>query len=107
LGNTLLHGKGAEVDKHDPELLRELDALYKIIKTYDHENVSNMDESGLFFRTLPRYTFLMPDEDMPTVRGKKKAKDRVSLVICANATGSHNIPCALIAKAKKPAFVVG
>ena len=49
-----------------------------------------MDETGLFFRLLPRYTLLMPFEDLSTIRGKKKAKERLSLVVCANATGTHN-----------------
>ena len=47
----------------------------------------------------------MPHEDVSTVRGKKKIKDHVSLVVCANATGSHKISCALIGKAKSPACI--
>ena len=47
----------------------------------------------------------MPNEDVSTVRGKKNIKDRVSLVVCANATGSHKISCALIGKAKSPACI--
>ena len=66
-----------------------------------------MDESELFYRTLPRYTIMMPDKDVSTVRGKKKVKDILSLVVCTIATGSHKIPCAMIAKAKKPAYIVG
>jgi hypothetical protein len=48
-----------------------------------------MDESGLFFRLLPRYSLLMLDEDISTIRRKKKSKDRVSLIVCANAVGTH------------------
>ena len=66
-----------------------------------------MDETGLFFRLLPRYSLLMPDEDISTTRGKKKSKDRVSLVVCTNATGTHKIPCTMIGKAKKPACMKG
>jgi hypothetical protein len=42
----------------------------------------------------------MPHEDIISVRGKKKIKDRISLVVCANATGTHKIPCTLIEKPK-------
>ena len=35
----LLHGEGAEVDKNDSALLRQLDELYALIDTYDPENV--------------------------------------------------------------------
>jgi hypothetical protein len=40
-----LHGKGAEVDKKDPELLSALEELYCIIAQYDPKNVYNMDEN--------------------------------------------------------------
>jgi hypothetical protein len=71
----LLHGEGAEVNKNDPKLLAALEKFYEIITQYDPENVYNMDETGLFFRLLPRYNLLMPNEDISTTRGKKKAKD--------------------------------
>jgi hypothetical protein len=96
----LLHGAGAEVNKNDAELLSALEELYGIIAQYDLENVYNRDDIGLFFRLLLRYSLLMPNEDISTTRGKKKAKDRVSLIICANASGTHKIPYALIGKLK-------
>ncbi len=98
LQKMLLHGEGAEVNKSDPRLLAALDDLYAIIAQYDLENVYNMDETGLFFRLLLRYSLLMLDEDISTTRGKKKSKDRVSFIVCANAMGTHKIPCALISK---------
>jgi hypothetical protein len=101
----LLHGEGAEVDKNDPELLSTLEELYSIIAQYDPENVYNMDEIGLFFRMLPRYSILMLNEDISSTRGKKKAKDRVSLIVCANALGTHKIPCVMIGKLKEPACI--
>ena len=64
-----------------------------------------MDETGLFFRLLPKYTLLMPFEDVSSTRGKKKAKERVSLVVCANAIGTHKIPCTLIGKPRFPACI--
>ncbi len=59
-----------------------------------------MDETSLFIRLLLRYSLLMPNEDISITRGEKKSKDRVSLNVCANAVGSHKIPCALIGKPK-------
>jgi hypothetical protein len=105
LQKMLLHGEGAEVNKSDLGLLAALDDLYAIIAQYDLENVYNMDETGLFFRLLPRYSLLMVDEDISTTKGKKKSKDRVSLIVCANAVRSHKIPCALISKPKAPACI--
>jgi len=101
----LLHGKGAEVDKNDPELLSTLEELYSIIAQYDPENVYNMVETGLFFRLLPRYSILMLNEDISSTRGKKKAKDRVSLIVCVNASRTHKIPCIMIGKPKEPTCI--
>jgi len=92
-----LHKEGAEVNKSDPGLLATLDDFYAIIGQYDLENVYNMDET--------RYSLLMPDEDISTTRGKKKSKNRVFLIMCANAVGTHKIPCALIGKPKAPACI--
>ncbi len=105
LQKMLLHGEGVEVDKNDLELLLALEELYSIIAQYDPENVYNMDETGLFFRLLPRYSILMPNDDISSTRAKKKAKDRVSLIVCANASGTHKIPCVMIGKSKEPACI--
>jgi len=101
----LLHREGAEVNKFNPRLLAALDDLYAIIAQYDPENVYNMDETDLFFCLLPRYNLLMLDEDISTTKGKKKSKDRVSFIVCANAMGTHKIPYALIGKLKALACV--
>jgi hypothetical protein len=71
----LLHRKGTKVNKNDPKLLVALEEFYKIIMQYDPENVYNMDKTSLFFQLLLIYTFLMPNEDISTTRGKKKAKN--------------------------------
>jgi len=105
LQKMLLHGEGVEVDKNDPELLSALEELYSIIVQYDPENVYNMDETGLIFRLLPRYSIPMPNEDISSIRGKKKAKDRVSLIVCGNTSGTHKIPCVMIGKPKEPACI--
>jgi hypothetical protein len=105
LQKMLFHREGAEVNKSNIGLLAALNDLYTIITQYDPENVYNMDETGLFFHLLPRYSLLMPDEDISTTRGKKKSKDRVSLIVCANTVGTHKIPCTLIGKPKAPACI--
>ena len=71
---------GAEVNKSGPVLLEKLNELYNVIVKYDSENIYNIDESELFYRILPKYTLLLPEEDVSTARGKKKAKDRLIIV---------------------------
>ena len=105
LQQLLLHGEVAEVDKENPNLLEALDMLYGITSEYDPQNVYNIDETGLFFRLLPKYTFLMLFENVGSTRRNKKAKESGSLVVCANATGTHKIPCTLIGKHEFPASI--
>jgi hypothetical protein len=91
LQKMLLHGEGTKVNKSDPRLLAALDDLYAIIAQYDLENVYYMDKTGLFFRLLPRYSLLILDEDISTIKGKKKSKDRVFLIVCANTVETHKV----------------
>ncbi|XP_048215184.1 jerky protein homolog [Perognathus longimembris pacificus] len=50
------------------------------------EQVYNANETGLFWRRLPG-----PGPDGGTVPGPRQGKDRLTLLLCANATGSHRI----------------
>ena len=102
-----LHGEGGEVNKEDPALLEQLNKLYDEIKTYDADRIYNVDETGIFFIMIPNYTYILPNEDVKTARGRKKAKERVSLIVCSNATGSHNLQCSMIGKQKAPACIKG
>ena len=107
LQGVYLHGEGGEVNKEDPALLEKLNKLYDEIITYDADRIYNMDETGIVFRMIPNYTYILPNEDVKTARGRKKAKERVSLIVCSNATGSHKLQCSMIGKPKAPACIKG
>ena len=96
-----------KVNKEDAALLQALDELYGITKLYQEENVFNMDETGLLYCLLPRYTLLLPGEDVSATRSKKKPKERVSFIVWSNATRTHKIPCSMITSANTPACTVG
>ena len=95
------------MDRNDLELLASLEMLYGVINEYDHAYVYHMDETGLFFRLVPRYTLLLPSEDPSTIRGRKKSFERVTLVVCCNATGTERIPITMIGQAKEPTCIAG
>ena len=103
--SAALHGEGGEVDKNDPILLQKLKELEEFICDYDYEHIYNMDETGLFYRVVPRYTTLLPSENVNTIRGKKERKDRITVAVCCNAIGSHKIDLFLIGKPKEPACI--
>ncbi|XP_008581406.1 PREDICTED: jerky protein homolog [Galeopterus variegatus] len=61
------------------------------------EQVYNADETGLFWRCLPN-----PSPEGGTVPGLKQSKDRLTVLMCANATGSHRIKPLAIGKCSGP-----
>ncbi|CAH1967063.1 unnamed protein product [Acanthoscelides obtectus] len=67
---------------------------------YDLELVYNADESGLCWKSLPSKTPASKRE--VSAPGYKSSKDRVTVMVCANATGSHRIPMLFIGKSKNP-----
>ena len=62
--------------------------------------IYNADESGLYWRAPPSKTLASQNESH--VPGRKVAKDRISVLFCANADGSHRLKPMVIGKAKKP-----
>lgn len=64
------------------------------------EQVYNCDETGLNWKALPRKTLASLTEK--TAPGFKMQKDRITVMVCANATGSHRLPLLVIGKSKKP-----
>ena len=70
-----------------------------ITEGYSKHQIFNCDETGLYFRMLPGHT-LASVNDRPD--GTKKAKDRVTINACANASGTIKLPLLLIRKAKNP-----
>ncbi len=97
-----LHGEAGEVD-HD-QIKKKIDEIKKELEDYDPEYIYNWDETGLYYKLIPRSTYTAPSETIKRVRGTRaqKAKDRVTLITCTNATGSPRLPLAMIGKAVKP-----
>lgn len=72
---------------------------------YQLENIFNMDETGLLYRALPTRTYVSRSEgDRQNIRGTKalKAKDRATLVLCTNVTGTCKIEPLLVGSSKQP-----
>lgn len=64
------------------------------------EQVYNADESGLFWRYVPRNTLATPEEKNPT--GVKDSKERITILACGNAAGTHKNKLFVIGKSAKP-----
>ena len=67
---------------------------------FTRKQISNCDETGLNFRLLPDATLAGSFEK--TVSGRKKSKERMTLNLCSNASGTIKLPVHLIGKAQRP-----
>ena len=99
-----LQGEAADVDLPAVEL--EMQRLRESLSKYPIDNIFNMDEAALFFRALPNKSYLMHDEGDPRKAGRgcktMSSKERLTLILCANATGNRKIVPVVIGSAKKP-----
>lgn len=69
------------------------------------EQIYNADETALYWRYVPRKTLTTADEKAPP--GFKDAKDRLTILACANAAGSHKVKLAVIGKSQHPRCLKG
>ena len=99
--SRMLHGEAGSVDKAAAE--PSMERIRALVQEYGLEFTYNMDETGLFFKLLPNRAYVKK-EDVKVARGTKlmKAKDRVTLYVCTNGTGTDLFPLSMIGTAKKP-----
>lgn len=70
----------------------------KIRANYKNEDIFNADETGLFYKCTPENTLRLKGENCS---GGKLSKDRVTVLLCASATGEKLEPL-IIGKYAKP-----
>ena len=76
-----------------------------VVGGYDTEQLFNCDETGLQFRLLPERILTCAFET--SAEGRRRLKDRVTISVCANATGTIKLPLLLIGKAARPRCFAG
>ena len=81
--------------------------LKKLIsdKGLSPSQIYNTDETGIFWRSMPKNTHIRRGKENAT--GKKSSKERLSLSVGFNATGEHRLKHAVVGKSKKPRAFVG
>lgn len=95
-----LLGEKASADFGAAEMYKDQLDEFILEEGYEKANIYNADESGLFWKILPDRTLALKTE--MKVPGGKLPKDRVTIMVCANATGSHKIDLLVIGKSKTP-----
>lgn len=89
-------GESADVNVEDVKTWKE--KLLVILKDYAPEDVFNADETGLYYRALPTKTYALKNDKCS---GRKTAKQRITILFCANMEGEKEEPL-IIGKSKNP-----
>jgi hypothetical protein len=69
------------------------------LEEYGEENCFNADETGLYFRMTPEYSLVCEKEPS---HGTKQSKERITILVCSNASGSRKLPLVAIGKSANP-----
>ena len=78
----------------------KVEQLSAIREKFEDNDIFNLEETGLFWQVLPENTMQFKGQKC---HGGKKSKQRITLLLGANATGSMKLPLLAIGKsAKKP-----
>lgn len=98
--SVIRHGEAASSNEKEAEAFKvEFD---KIIKEEDYvpQQVFNCDETGLFWKRMPKRTFITQEEK--ALPGHKPMKDRLTLLFCANASGDCKMTPMLVYHSENP-----
>ena len=102
LQHIRLHGEAGSVDRGN--IVLQMNELHAQLRDYEPAHIFNMDETALFYKLMPRCTYITNTEGRKTTRGTKnmRNKDRLIVILCANADGSIKVPIAVIGAAVNP-----
>lgn len=98
--SVIRHGEAASSDDKAAEAYKE--SFLKMVEEegYVPHQVFNADETGLFWKKMPNRTFITQEEK--SVPGHKPMKDRLTLLMCANASGDCKIKPMLVYHSENP-----
>ncbi|XP_053129291.1 tigger transposable element-derived protein 1-like [Hemicordylus capensis] len=98
--SVVWHGEAASSDLAAAEEFATEFLETVTAKGYLPEQVFNCDETGLFWKRMPRRTFITQEETkMP---GHKPMKDCLTLLFCANARGDLKVKPLLVYHSENP-----
>ena len=98
--SVVRHGEAASSDKDAAEKFKVEFARYIKAEEYLPQQVFNCDETGLFWKKMPRRTYITQEEK--SLPGHKPMKDRFTLLLCGNASGDCKIKPLLVYHSENP-----
>ena len=90
-----IHGEAGSAPIQDLDSMRE--RLRQTLRDYDPKDIFNCDETGLFWKMKPSHTI----SNGPVV-GTKQSKDRVTILLTCNSTGTEKLRPLFIHKYENP-----
>lgn len=98
--SVVRHGEAASSDvKAAEDYLKTFSELIEA-NGYIPQQVFNCDETGLFWKKMPNRTYITAEEKI--MPGYKPMKDRLTLALCANASGDCKIKPLLVYHSENP-----
>lgn len=97
-----MHGESASADKEETE--KSCHKFQEFIKEeeYCSEQIFNCHETGLFWKHIPKRTYITKDEK--SLAGHKPMKDRLTLLLGAIASGDMKLRPLLVYHSENPSF---
>ncbi|OUC40836.1 DDE superfamily endonuclease [Trichinella nativa] len=92
-----VRGEAAGVNRYTVDTWK--DRLQVLLNDYRPDDVFNADEMGLFYRILPDKTLTFKGENCS---GGKLSKERLTVLLCCNESGTEMLKPLVIGKAKNP-----
>lgn len=98
--SVVRHGEAASADKVAAEKFVPEFKKFVDKERLSPQQVFNCDETGLFWKKLPNRTYITKEEKC--LPGHKPMKDRLTLLLCANASGDCKIKPLLVYHSENP-----
>ncbi|XP_023243487.1 tigger transposable element-derived protein 1-like [Centruroides sculpturatus] len=93
-------GEAASADKKGASYYPEKFKAMTDEGGYTSQTIFNIDETGLFWKKMPKRTFIVREEK--TFPGFKAAKDRLTVMVGANAAGDCKLKPLLVYHSENP-----
>lgn len=88
--------------KLEPEITRKMQELYDDVASFGPEYVYTLSEARLFYQLVPNQLLEYPPQ---RDHSSSTSEDRVVVVVCANASGTHKIPILVVGKHPWPSYL--
>lgn len=99
------HELRGEADSVDAAAIEKgLKEIREVCKKYSLQSIFNVDKTIIFYKVLPRPTYLAKSGNRKTARSTKdmEDEDRISAYMCTNSTGTAKVDMTIIGKFKNP-----